>query len=539
VQRARNIKYFLAASVAVATLLVYIRSLLNDFVNWDDGPYVITNLHIRSFDAAFFRWAFFDFYKFNWHPLTWISHALDYAFWGLNPLGHHLTNIILHAINTSLVVVLALKLLEIVRERSDPHMPASFLNDRTVLIAAGVTGLLFGLHPVHVESVAWVAERKDLLCALFFLLSIMSYVRYADDVSDKSHRAERKGSTPCTMRFAFFTNKHYLLTLGFFVLALMSKPMAVSLPVVLLILDWYPFVRIRSWKTLWSTGIEKLPLLALSLLSSVVTILAQRSGGAMELMDVVPLSTRLLVAAHSLILYLWKMVWPLGLMPFYPYPRNVTFVSLEYFAAIAVVAGITVTCIVLAKNKKVWLSVWSYYIVTLIPVLGIVQVGAQSMADRYTYLPSLGPFLIMGLVSAWVWEKVKIRRKRGVSAKTSATVIAFFMVVSLCYLTFQQIGLWKNDIDLWQSVIEKEHQKVLFAYFKRGQAFALREQYEKAIEDYTTVIASNYEEYSKVYIERGFVYLKAGQADLAVKDLQKACALGDNFGCKSLRYIVK
>jgi hypothetical protein len=494
-------------------------------------------------DGNFFQWAFLEFHIMNWHPLTWISHALDYALWGLNPLGHHLTNIVLHAVNTALVVVLALTLFEFVRERSAQKGAASFLNDRTVLIAAGATGLLFGLHPVHVESVAWVAERKDLLCALFFLLSVMAYVKYAGGRGPgvraqglESGRKEREGEGKEESGGKnFFINRHYLLTLFFFILALMSKPMAVTLPAVLLILDWHPFNRIRSLKTLWAAGVEKLPFAALSLISSGLTVLAQRSGGALELMEIVPPSTRLLVAMHSLIAYLGKILWPLDLIPFYPYPRMVSFLSPQYLAAIALVIGITGICLVNAKKKqKVWLSVWFTYCITLAPVLGIIQVGGQAMADRYTYLPSVGLFLLMGLGAAWAWGKIETSWRRGLIAAA-----ALMMFLTLSSLTIQQIGRWKNDVVLWQYVIEREGHNVLFAYFKRGQAFAMRGQYEKAIEDYTTVISLNVEEYSKAYIERGFTYLKAERADLAVADLKKACSLGDNFGCNALRFIGK
>ena len=531
VQKTNTVKYtyYLAATLAILTFLVYLPALRNEFVNWDDGPYVFANPHIRSMDGNFFKWAFLEFHIMNWHPLTWISHALDYALWGLNPLGHHLTNIMLHALNTFVVVVVAMKLLEAFKERSSRSGQSFLSNNRALLIAAGIAGLLFGLHPVHVESVAWVAERKDLLCALFFLMSVMTYVKYAGSRQSEGEAKDETGGKN------FLTNRQYLLSLGFFVLALMSKPMAVTLPAVLLILDWNPFNRIRSLKTFWAASVEKLPFLALSLISSVLTVFAQRSGGALELMEIVPLSTRLLVAVHSLIAYLGKMLWPLDLIPFYPYPRTVSLLSPEYFGVVALVIGITIFCVVKAKKKQtVWLSVWSYYCVTLAPVLGIIQVGGQAMADRYTYLPSLGPFLLMGLGAAWVWGKIETSWKRGLIATA-----AFMVFLSLSFMTFQQIGRWKNDVDLWNYVIEQEGHDVLFAYFKRGQAFALRGQYEKAIEDYNTVISLNVEEYSKAYIERGLTYLQAGQADLAVADLKKACSLGDNFGCKTLLFIGK
>ncbi len=308
------------------TFIVYLAALQNEFVEWDDSQYVFENLHIRSFDLDFFKWAFFDFYAANWHPLTWISHALDYAVWGLNPMGHHLTNNILHAVNTFLVVLLVVRLLtsrQAVKLTSS-HMSSApadppeagnsrftIHDSRFALIAAGVTGLLFGLHPIHVESVAWVAERKDLLCALFYLLSIMAYVSYR----------------------SYTTNKSYILSLFFFILALLSKPMAVSLPVVLLILDWYPFGRIQSLKTFRDSFVDKIPFIALSIVSSILTVLAQRAEGAVTAIEAIPLSTRMLVASKSLIAYLWKMLMPMHLIPYYPYPNDASLFSLEYLSA--------------------------------------------------------------------------------------------------------------------------------------------------------------------------------------------------------------
>ncbi len=272
----QNGKYIIAVTIALATVLVYLPSLRNGFVGvWDDNINIVENLHIRSLDATFFRWAFLDFHGSNWLPLTWISLAVDYAFWGLNPLGYHLTNIILHVLNTLVVVFLVVKLLQAARERTTKPEFIAFLSDRVILFIGGATGSLFGIHPVHVESVAWAAERKDVLCALFFLLSVMMY---ANAVRRMGHGAERMKLAPSALLSAFF----------FFILALLSKPMAVTLPVVLLILDWYPFNRIRSFKTLWAASIEKLPFIALSLASSIITILAQRSGDSIASLDFVP-----------------------------------------------------------------------------------------------------------------------------------------------------------------------------------------------------------------------------------------------------------
>ncbi|MGD0885158.1 MAG: hypothetical protein ABSA46_09855, partial [Thermodesulfovibrionales bacterium] len=384
----RCVLYYLAAFVSLITFAIYLSSLRNDFVIWDDGLYVINNLHIRSLNWAFFQWAFSGFYAGNWHPLTWVSHAFDYAVWGLNPMGHHLTNNILHAMNTFLVVLLCIKLLEMWKERSMPEAASPFLDERRIMIAAGVTGLLFGLHPLHVESVAWVAERKDLLCGLFFLLSISAYVKHIRALVSEPLEKKKAAS--------LFFNRSYLVSLVFFVLALLSKPMAVSLPVVLLLLDWYPFQRICSWKSFRDSGLEKLPFIACSLISSILTIMAQRTGGATGMMGFVPLRARMLVAAKAFVDYLGKIAVPVDLSPYYPYPKlqEVTLVSPQYLFAVIFVVGLTAILLVAAKKQRVWLSAWGYYVVTLIPVIGIVQVGSQAMADRYMYLPSLGPFLL-------------------------------------------------------------------------------------------------------------------------------------------------
>jgi protein O-mannosyl-transferase len=576
-QRIRHTKYYLAALAALVTCLVYLTALQNGFVNWDDDLGIYNNPYIRSWDAAFFRWAFFDFYENNWFPLTRISHALDYTFWGLNPLGHHLTNIILHAVNTFVVMILIVKLLDTVKERTARNESLSFLNDRTTLVAAGVTALLFGLHPVHVESVAWVSERKDLLCALFYLLSIMTYVKFAgsqgSEVRSRQSAVDSRQSKGEGVDKAgwknIFMNKHYLLSLGFFVLALLSKPMAVSLPLVLLILDWYPFDRIQSLKRLRAACAEKLPFVAFSLISSVIILLAQER--AMASMESVPLPTRVLVATHALVAYLGKMVFPADLAPLYPYPKTASLMSAEYFLPLVLVAGITAGCIMSIRKNRMWLSAWGYYGATLLPVVGIVQVGMQSMADRYTYLPSLGPFLIAGLSAAWVAEMVKKIQRFTPLVKIACAggaLVLFFLMTSV---TIKQIGIWKNGFILWNYTISKGFESAA-AYNNRGLSFVEMGQQEKAIEDFDRAIAldsrfpfaynnrgvalykmgqldgamkdlntaiSLNQNNASAFRHRGFVYLKIGQTEAAVADLKKACVLGDGFACQSVRYLFK
>jgi tetratricopeptide (TPR) repeat protein len=527
VHRSWKIKYCLAASVALLTILVYLPALFNGFVEWDDTRYVIDNPDIRTFNASFFRWAFFGFHVSNWHPLTWVSHALDYAVWGLNPLGHHLTNILLHAINTALVVLLIGKLLEISRERLAQNSSAPFLSDRTVLIAAGVTGLLFGIHPVHVESVAWVAERKDLLCALFFLLSIIMYVTHmvihGAGIGDREVGSEAWQSTISNRQPTI--RRYYILSIAFFILALMSKPMAVSLPVVLLILDWYPFGRIRSFKTFWTSIVEKLPFIILSLASSIVAVIAQKSEGALSLTDKVPLSVRIPVAAKAVVAYLGKMLVPVNLVPFYPYPGDVSLFTFGYIFAIGLVVVLTTACVVLVRRQKLWLSAWGYYVVTLIPVLGIIQVGGQAMADRYTYLPSLGPFLIIGLISARV--AMKIRKRWEKNGYLILGTVSLILVSTLTYVTVGQIRIWHDSIAFWNYELGKMPDSNL-AYVNRGVAFTKLGQFDKAIEDYTEAI-SRKPSNPKAFFNRGVLLAKLNLVSQAIIDYSSAIKLKPSY----------
>jgi Tfp pilus assembly protein PilF len=472
---------------------------------------------------------------------------MDYAVWGLNPLGHHLTSNILHALNTFVVVLLVMRLLEsgqsvipasVLRSAAKDECPESLLKKdpcyaplagmtnqfglstetNLKLIAAAITGLLFGLHPLHVESVAWVSERKDLLCALFFMLSVMMYTRYVTPPILPLNKGRREEGLKGV------TGKWYFLSLVFFVLALLSKPMAVTLPIVLLILDWYPFGRVRSHRTFRAAFLEKLPFVALILAAAVLTVLAQRAGGTIRSMQFAPLSTRLLVGVKALVMYLWKMVLPLDLVPFYPYPKDASLLSIEYLSAIVLVGGITIACVIMAKRQKLWLSVWGYYVITLLPVIGIVEVGLQSMADRYTYLPSLGPFLLIGIIGAWVWERLERLENLGLAAKLLTAAVSVTVFVSLSYLTVKQTGVWRNSIVFWSYVIEKEPERVPDAYNNRGSAFYKKGLTDKAIEDFDRAISLD-PSYYEAYNNRGTAFLKLGLFDKAIADFDKTISM--------------
>ncbi len=519
----QNYKYYLAASISLLTFIVFLTSLKNDFVDWDDGLYIFENPHIRIFDLKFLKWAFFDFYASNWHPLTWLSHAFDYAVWGLNPFGHHLTNIILHAVNTYLVILLAIRLIDTAQGRAIQEGRITPKNEYTTLIAAGTAGFLFGLHPLHVESVAWVAERKDLLCALFFLLSVIAYIKYAFHEMRES---------PQYSSFSPLFSKKYLLSFGFFIAALLSKPMAVTLPIVLLILDWYPLQRMRTGNALRIAIMEKLPFFALSFISSILTILAQKSGGTIATIDSLPVSVRMLVAAKSLIDYLTRMVFPFNLIPFYPYPQagGVSLAHPAYILSIVFLAGVSLLCIFLAKKQKLWLSAWSYFVITLLPVLGIMQVGSQATADRYTYLPSIGPFLLMGVAVSQIAARINAQKGLMKALRVFIVAIAIFIMISLISLTLEQIRTWRNTTILWTHAIETSP-GVTNAYLNRALNFKRRGLLDKAIHDYNAAISLDPASFIAHY-NLGNIYLSEERIDESIEQYQMALnARPDSVEC--------
>jgi protein O-mannosyl-transferase len=501
----------LSVAVSIITFLVYLPALKNNFLEWDDPTYVTENVNIRSFNLALLRWSFLDFYASNWHPLTWISHAADYLVWGLNPLGHHLTNNIIHSVNTALVVLLIIRLLEMWKDqlqRQGLKYIGTVHDDLKIWISAGVTGLLFGLHPLHVESVAWIAERKDLLCAMFFLLSIMMYLRYVRAIADET--VLRKST------LSFLTNKWYLVSVVFFVLSLLSKPMAVSLPAVLLILDWYPLQRVGPFKSFRTAYAEKIPFIILSLFSSFLTILAQKTGGSIASFEAIPLASRIIVAAQSLIAYWYKMILPIRLSAVYPYPEDMSLLSLKYFLPIISVGGITIASIFLAKRQKLIFSVWWYYLVTLLPVLGIIQVGSQSMADRYSYLPSIGPFFIFAILLVWIREKTP---RHGPLLILLASVVLSLYTLS----TIKRTSIWRDDLTLFSDTIRKSPNSEI-AHGMLGLALSDKGAFDEAIEQFRTVLKLNPNS-QLAYYDLGRALMQKGLVGEAITAFQNAVSL--------------
>ena len=400
-----------------ATLAAYHGVLRADFV-YDDDQYLLNRAHVRAgLTLENLTWAFTTFYASNWHPLTWISHLVDMSLFGTQPAGHHATSLILHLLNT----VLLFRLLE--------RLTGAL--GRSAMVAG-----LFALHPLHVESVAWVAERKDVLSAAFFLLALDAYRRYA--------------ARPGTAR--------YLVVALLFSLGLLSKPMVVTLPFVLLLLDWWPLGRLGPGRLL----LEKVPLLLLSAASGLVTFAAQRSGQSLLDLEHHTLSARLVNATISYVRYLGDAFLPTGLAVFYPLP-GAGYPAWQFAAALLLLLALTATCLRLARRRP-WLATgWLWYVGMLFPVIGLIQVGLQSHADRYTYLPLVGVFL------ALLWES-NARAEAWALPRRARAVAVAVVLPALALLTLLQVGHWKDQRTLFTHAREVTGESAVAAINIAAQA---------------------------------------------------------------------
>jgi protein O-mannosyl-transferase len=390
----------LCALLVIATLLLYLGVSQHQFLDFDDGPYVTGNIHVNTgLNLGNVVWAFTTFEQGNWHPVTWLSHMADCQVFGLRSGLQHLVNVLLHAANVLLLFLLLRR--------------ATGAVWRSFLVAA-----LFAVHPLNVETVAWVAERKSLLSALFSLLTIAAYGWYV-----------RRPSW-----------KKYVVVVAAFALALMSKPMAVSLPLILLLLDYWPLERCADlpFRQKWvRLSIEKLPLFLMSAASSAVTIVAQRAGGTVVATSALPFSVRLENAIVSYVGYLGKAVWPAKLAVFYPHPDHPLPWS-DIIAAAVILIMITAAVLYLRRARYLAMG-WFLFVITLIPVIGIVQVGHQAMADRYAYIPCIGLFVII----AWGLNSIVCATAvpRIVPAVAAVCLIWAFGVVTARYLPYWQSGV--------------------------------------------------------------------------------------------------
>jgi Tfp pilus assembly protein PilF len=474
----RSSLIFICTLLAISVLIIYGQVGKFDFIRYDEELYVTKNSHVLSgMSLDGLLWAFTTQYAGNWHPLTWLSLMLDRELYGMNAGGYHWTSVVLHLLS-GLVLFFTF-----IRMTGHPW--------RSGLLAG-----LFLIHPLHVESVAWVAERKDVLSGLFWMLSMWGYARYA----------ERAGAG------------RYLWVVLFFAMGLMSKPMVVTLPFVLLLLDYWPLGRMDRG-TVIRLLYEKVPLFFLSTVSSIITFIAQKEGEAVASLQNLPFTGRMGNAVVSYAGYLVKLIWPFNLAIFYTHPG--TWPAREI--VLALILLLLITSLVLAKNRhcRYMLVGWLWYLGTLVPVIGLVQVGAQSMADRYTYLPLIGIFIMVVWGSAEFLQDSHCRRV--IWGAVSGAVIAILLV-----MTQIQVGYWKNSIALFSHalhVTEKNYQ----AHNNLARALTNKKKYTEAVEHYRTAIRIN-PFYMPPYLNLGLTWMEQGKLEEALTCLTEALKIKPGDG---------
>ncbi len=476
-------KSLICLFLGVTILAVYWQLLSHDFINFDTSLHVTENPHVQAgLTKNTIIWAFTSFHANFWIPLTWLSHMLDCQLFGLNPGMHHLTNLLFHLANS----VLLFLLLE--------RMTGSVW--RSALVAA-----LFALHPLRVESVAWVAERKDVLSTLFWLLTMWTYVLYA----------------------AKPRLRHYVLAMLFFSLGLMAKPMLVTLPFVLLLLDFWPLARLRVGKlsqesnpnipqsSLGRLVLEKVPFLVLAVTSSVVTLLAKQRGDALKLVEMIPLKIRISNALISYLAYIGKMIWPHNLAVFYPYPSTIS--VWKVIGATVFLTCLTIFLIRAAQRFPYLVVGWLWYLGTLVPVIGLVQVGSQAMADRFTYIPLIGLFIMI----AWgVPELLGGWRYRRLVYALSTSILLLILITS----TYLQVRYWKNSIVLFTHAVKVTSNNWL-AHNNLGVALYRQGRPQEAIGHYSEALRIQ-PDHAGAHYNLGIVLAEQARLDEAIVHYSEA-----------------
>ncbi len=469
----------IAFILAIATLAVYWQMRDYEFINYDDGSYIYNNPPVmKGLTPESIAWAFAAAHSGNWHPLTWLSHIVDVQLFGNNPGYHHLTNVMFHIANTVLLFFVLLRMTGEVWKSS--------------FVAA-----LFALHPLHVESVAWVSERKDVLSAFFAFLTLGSYAQY---VKDKSRQ-------------------WYLAALLFFILGQMSKPMIVTLPFVLLLLDYWTLKRLNNIQfsilnSQFSILSEKLPFFFFTALSSVVTFFVQKSAGAVGSLNMFSLDIRIGNALVSYTSYIGKMFCPSHLAVFYPHPGAVSVWKITVAAILLIF--ISLLAISARKRYPYVLIGWLWYLGTLVPVIGLVQVGSQAMADRYSYIPIIGLFIIIAwgipdMLLAWRYKKTGL-------ALAAAVIISILTV-----MTQTQVGYWKNSFTLFKHALAVTSDNYI-AHRSVGDELFHQGKTDEAIRHYreTLRISPNY---AQAYHNLGAALFHKGKIDEAIIYFQEALRL--------------
>jgi protein O-mannosyl-transferase len=500
---------WIAFLVALVTFAVFFPALRNEFVNWDDYELLVDNPRYRGLGWEQVRWMFSTFHNGHYQPLSWMTFALDYLIWGMEPFGYHLTNLVLHAANTALFYFLALRLLSLALSRPPS---ASDLGLRT---AAGFAALFFSIHPLRVESVAWATERRDVLSGLFFLATILCYLQAMTYSNDPSHQARWRNRA--------------LIAYG---LSLLAKASGVTLPVVLLVLDVYPLRRLGGGPGMWlgpaarCVWWEKVPFFLLAAGVAVIAPLAQSEAGAVAALRIHGIAARLSQSLYGLAFYLWKTILPTDLSPFYEVPRKLDPFAWPFLLSGAVVVALTIGLFVLRHRWPAGMASWVCYVVIVAPVLGFVQSGRQMVADRYSYLSCLAWAILLGGGLYYLWKR-NVGQRRGERNPAFLIAAAAVILMVLGVLTWRQVDIWHDSDRLWNHVLAITDRSIFrsgTAHHFVARVFADRGDLDRAIEHLR--ISINIEPTdSTAYMDLGTALAKKGQLNEAIKNFQNALAL--------------
>src|ERR1035438_757795 len=509
------------ALLAAATVAVFWQVSRHEFVNYDDPAYVTYNPMVQQgLTWPGVAWAFGELHgeATYWHPVTWLSHMLDCQLFGLRPAGHHLSSLFLHTLNTLLLFVL-------LRRMTGRRGPSA-------MVAA-----LFALHPLQVDSVAWIAERKNLLSTFFGLLTLWAYARYAEVQSLKSKVQSPKPAasssrhatlnTQHASRITFHVSCYYLLSLLFFALGLMSKPMVVTLPFVMLLLDYWPLHRFElktidfRLKTLLPLLWEKLPFLALSAASSLVTIQGHKSLGALVSVEQLPVSDRLANAVVACALYLRKLVWPVDLSVFYLHPGR--WPAEAVVGDVLLLLGVTAAAVWQGRRRPYLIVGWLWFLGMLVPVIGLVQAHVQALADRFAYVPAIGVFVMV------VWAAAEwAARLRNADWKSALPYgLAGFALAGCVVMTSLQLRYWRNSVTLLQRVVQVEPGSFM-ARVMLGNALFERRQLDGALRQYQSGLRRS-PDYPEAWERAGAVLTELGRPAEAIPYLLKAVELAPGW----------
>jgi len=496
----KTLKVAICIFLMVATFCVYFQVQDHEFINFDDDVYITNNLNVQAgLTSESISWAFTNFNVAFWFPVTWFSHMLDYQLYGLHAKGYLLTNLFFHIANSLLLFLVLFRMTGAIWQ--------------SAFVAS-----MFAFHPLNVESVAWAAERKNVLSTLFWLMTMWAYIHYAEKP----------------------TVKRYGLVFLFFTLGLMSKPMLVTLPFVLLLLDYWPLRRLKFGQErgdneiseknttrrpeVFRLVLEKIPLFLLTAGLSIVTFIAQKSSGGMNYGANFTFSTRLTNAMVSYLEYLEKMIWPRGLSILYPHPVNALPVWQGILCGIALV-GITIISIRLIRKAPYFAVGWFWYLGTLLPVIGIVQFGGQAMADRYTYIPLIGIFIIVAwgvpeLISKWRYKEKVL--------SISVGIIIFTLLIT----TWRQVSHWKNSITIFKHAIkvtDKKYPGFSVVHNNLGSALFAEQKNEEAISHYKMAIKLNPDLAARAHYNLGIALVAEQKIEEAISHYKMAIKLNPDY----------